>query len=323
MTEHAHSSGAPALPSKVLPILCSMICPWTSSVAVVILVLFVYFALFSGIIDSNFVFDSFRYLFLIFVVCYRKMHHVVKFAADTEKFLQHTDVLRDEQKDVLESNSTRDLPPVFNKRLFASQGTVVLTSEARRIMEKNIRNRESSRFPYLSKKELMAMRSVVDGLKLIHNGQDYIKDVISHAITLETYTAFEYIVKRVWEECLSCYYIIHGAVEVTYDMRATESRNVYQPNIIYSHSSGEYIGLVNAEGRTEDLAPPATVYTKEVCHLLKIDRSRFHRMITQITSVLNIEKHAFLKSGGTILSTISRDAKDKILSKLEKKVCFL
>ncbi|KAL5014036.1 hypothetical protein ScPMuIL_008306 [Solemya velum] len=247
------------------------------------------------------------------------MLHVVKFAADTERFLQKTDDLRDVEKDVVETHTARDLPPVFNKRLFASQGTVVLTQEARRIMKKNIKHRESSNSLYLNKKELQCMRSVVDGLKLIHKGQDYIKDVLSHVITFETYNAFEYIVKRVWEECLSCYYIIHGAVEVTYDMRATESRNVYQPNIIYSHSSGEYVGLVNAEGRTEDLAPPATVYTKEVCHLLKIDRQRFHRLITQLTTVLNKEKQAFLRSGGTVLSTISRDAKEKILNKLQKK----
>jgi len=175
----------------------------------------------------------------------------------------------------------------------------------------------------LAKQELRSMRSVVEGLKLIHKNQDYLKDLLSHVVTLETYNPFQYVVKKHWEDSLSCYYIVHGAVEVTYDMKTTESRNVYQPNIIYSHGTGEYLGIVSSEGRDEDIAPPATVYTKELSEFLRIDRDRFHTLVETFTSVLKNEIEDFLNNGESILSKLSESTKSRILPMIEKQVSII
>ena len=66
----------------------------------------------------------------------------------------------------------------------------------------------------MTKSELQIMRCVVDGLRLIHRGQDHVKDALSHVVTTESYSPYQYIVKRPYEAQLSCYYILHGAVQV-------------------------------------------------------------------------------------------------------------
>ena len=57
-----------------------------------------------------------------------------------------------------------------------------------------------------------------------------------------------------------------------YDMDMSQTRDVFQPNIIYRHSSGEYLGLVSPDGLAEDLSPPSSVYTIEDCDFIRIDR---------------------------------------------------
>lgn len=94
----------------------------------------------------------------------------------------------------------------------------------------------------LTKTQVQCLRCVVDGLKLIHKGQDFVKDVLSKCVSLEVYNAFEYVSSKPWEDHLGCYYILNGAVEVTYDLKSMTSRNVFQANIIYSHGTGEYLG---------------------------------------------------------------------------------
>ncbi|KAK3104368.1 hypothetical protein FSP39_000350 [Pinctada imbricata] len=248
-----------------------------------------------------------------------QLHEVVQSATETQKFYEETE--RTRQLEAAKSeNDEKDLPPVFNKRLFATQGTVIITKEARRIMSKNA-DVPPEVNPALSKSELQTMRSVVDGLKLIHRGQDYVKDVISRCATLETYNAFSYVVRKPWEDSLSCYYLVHGAVEVTYDMGGTaqsSSRNVYQPNIIYSHGTGEYLGIVSAEGRDEDIAPPATIYTKELCEFIRIDRERFHRICEREQAVLYNEISNYLLHGQSVLSSVADDVKTKILHLMQK-----
>ena len=46
-------------------------------------------------------------------------------------------------------------------------------------------------------------------------------------------------------------------------MDVTETRSVFQPDIIYNHGTGEFLGLVSPDGLSDDLSPPATVYTTE------------------------------------------------------------
>lgn len=247
-----------------------------------------------------------------------RMIKVVKDATDSRSFYETME--RNRQHDGEDEREERDLPPVFNKRLFVTQGAVIITKEARRIMARNARC-SPDEDPSFTKSEMLTMRSVVEGLKLIHKGQDYIKNVLSRCVTLENYNAFQYVKKKPWEEILSCYYVVHGAVEVTYDMSGagqSSSRNVYQPNIIYSHGTAEYLGIVSAEGRDEDIAPPATVYTKEQCEFIRIDRDRFHRLIEVEETILKNEIQRYFKSGSSILSILAEDVQAKILQMIQK-----
>lgn len=247
---------------------------------------------------------------------------MVKYATDNKSFYDTME--RNREHDGEEEKEEKDLPPVFNKRLFVTQGAVIITKEARRIMAQNARC-SPDQDPSLTKSEMLTLRSVVEGLKLIHKGQDYIKNVLSRCVTLENYNAFQYVKKKPWEDTLSCYYVVHGAVEVTYDMSGagqSSSRNVYQPNIIYSHGTAEYLGIVSAEGRDEDIAPPATVYTKEQCEFIRIDRDRFHRLIEVEETILKNEIQRYFKSGSSILSILADDVQAKILQMIQKHVRF-
>ncbi|XP_060077591.1 uncharacterized protein LOC132557120 [Ylistrum balloti] len=240
------------------------------------------------------------------------MSQVVEHVVQTKRLNDKTNHQSGQEED------QKDLPPVFNKRLFATQGNVIITREAHRVMTRNAKATEKGEERKLTKSELLSMRTVVDGLKLIHKGQDYIKDALSHVVTREDYDAFEYVVKKPWEDKLSCYYIVNGAVEVTYDMSSKESRNVYQPNIIYSHGTGEYLGMVNAESRDEDISPPATVYTKERSEVLRIDREQFHRIVEQTNEVLTNEIKTYFNHGETIFKEMPNSSKEKIFPLIEK-----
>ncbi|XP_021364879.1 uncharacterized protein LOC110457797 isoform X2 [Mizuhopecten yessoensis] len=242
----------------------------------------------------------------------RKMSQVVEHLVHTKRLNDEANRQRGQEED------KKDLPPVFNKRLFATQGNVIITREAQRVMIRNAKAVEEGVDRKLTKSELLSMRTVVDGLKLIHKGQDYIKDALSHVVTREDYKEFEYVVKKPWEDRLSCYYIVHGAVEVTYDMSSTESRNVYQPNIIYSHGTGEYLGMANAESRDEDISPPATVFTKERSEVLRIDRERFHTIVEKTTDVLNNEIRTYFNYGESVFKEMPNSSKEKIFPLIEK-----
>ncbi|KAK3577915.1 hypothetical protein CHS0354_015465 [Potamilus streckersoni] len=248
------------------------------------------------------------------------MHKLVELVRENQKFQERLADKRDIPKEepFKDAENDLDVPPMFNKRLFASQGgTVILTAEARRIMEKNKESEFCKEDRKLTKSELLTMRFVTEGLRLIHKGHDYVKDVLSHAVTYENLDAFSYVKTKPWEEILSCYYIVNGAVEVTYDMNATTgSRSVYQPNIIYNHGTGEYLGLVSFEGPSEDLTPPATIYTKEYTQFLRIDRQRFHRLLQVASSLIDSRKRNYLSRGRGLLASVAADVKEKILQSL-------
>ena len=72
---------------------------------------------------------------------------------------------------------------------------------------------------------------------------------------------------------------------------------VYEPNIIYSHGAGEYLGLVSAESAANDLSPPASVYVKEDATFLKIDRDHFHDLLEDKRKALMNEKWDFINTG--------------------------
>ena len=249
------------------------------------------------------------------------MSRLVNHLTDTQKFYEEYVRLAQErdQAENKDNESNRHVP-VFNKRLFTSQGSVVITAEARRIMARNGRTRPDETIQPLAKSELLAMRSVVSGLKLVHQDHDYIKKALCHCLTFESYGLRQFIVKRPHEDCLSCYYIVRGEVEVTYDIKVTETKRVYQPNIIYSHGSGEFLGLVSPDGLTEDISPPVTIYTKEYCEFLRIDRTKFHRIIKEYNVKFTEEKRIFFAKPRNVLSAMSHEAKEKILSKVIRQV---
>ena len=206
--------------------------------------------------------------------------------------------------------------------LFLSSGNVIITEEARRLMLHNaISNKTGDVDTSLRKSELHCLRCIVDGLKLIHKGQDFVKDVLSRVVTYEVYDAFTSIPEKSWEDSLSCYFILNGAVEVTYDMRARESRNVYQANIVYSHGTGEYVGLVSPEGPSEDLAPPATIYCKELTQFIRVDRARFHKIMDLTKEVIDKRKRDYI-SKFSFLAKVPVDVQEKILHKLYIQVCM-
>jgi CRP-like cAMP-binding protein len=241
---------------------------------------------------------------------------IVKKAAERRRFAEATKKAREAEA---ARHTQLNLPPVFNKRHF-SKGDVIVTSEARRIMEKkssSLLNDEP-----LGRNEIAAMRCVVDGLKLIHKGVAYVKDCLAHCVTYESYKPFQYVTKQQHESSLSCYYILHGSVEVTYDFGVSNSLQVFEPNIIYTHTSGEYLGLVRSEEGVQDISPPATVYTKEPCECLRVDRRKFHRTVA-LTRANDIrEKDEYMNNKRCVLGDLTAEERMKLIPKLLKVVCI-
>ncbi|KAL8563293.1 hypothetical protein ACOMHN_063955 [Nucella lapillus] len=244
-----------------------------------------------------------------------RLSNLVATAAQSQQFFEGLGKMRER---AAEENKDKDPVPIFNKRLFASHGSVVITPEARRLMAKNGRTRPGQDFALMTKTELQTMRCVVDGLRLIHRGQDHVKDALSHVVTFESYSPYQYIVKRPFEAQLSCYYVQHGAVQVTYDMDITETRNVFQPDVIYNHGTGEFLGLVSPDGLSDDLSPPATVYTTEPSDFLRIDRQKFHAVVQRIWDQQREEKLSFLSKPANALASLPPDALEKVIPHVEK-----
>lgn len=121
------------------------------------------------------------------------------------------------------------LPPIFNKRAFASK-SVIITSKAREVMASN-ETRLLNHTLHLNPAELAAMRDLVEALRLVHRDIDYVKTCVSHCLTLENHDAFRYVQKHSHEEFMSCYFILCGTVEATYDWSDSTSTQVREKNI--------------------------------------------------------------------------------------------
>ncbi|ESO88787.1 hypothetical protein LOTGIDRAFT_165200 [Lottia gigantea] len=241
------------------------------------------------------------------------MDKVVKAAKATHDFNETFTQRRHKEND-----ENTETPSVFNKRHFISSSSVVITKEARKIMDHNAKHVFKDTRRALTKLELRVMCSVVEGLKLVHRGLDHVKEALSGVVSYESYTSSEYITNSTEDMDCSCYYIINGAVEVTYDMKKNgKSRSVYQPNILYSHGAAEYIGLVSPDGVDDDLAPPATIYSREPTHILRINRYKFHKEVHTLVELLSEEKRKFL-SGPACKIPLPDDIIEKILDKLTK-----
>ena len=62
--------------------------------------------------------------------------------------------------------------------------------------------------------DLMALKCVIDGLRLIHRGEEHVRNALSHVVTFESYRPYVYLRKKPSEEQLSCYYVLQGSVQV-------------------------------------------------------------------------------------------------------------
>ncbi|XP_019627929.1 PREDICTED: uncharacterized protein LOC109472585 [Branchiostoma belcheri] len=238
------------------------------------------------------------------------MLKLVKKSIERNKFMKDLHSTREKNA---ERRARNEGPMVFNKRLFAAQGSVVITLEARKVMVRNAVSLDRD----LTASELLSMRPVADGLKLIHNGLKYVKDAISHVVTYESYDQDVYVTKQPQEDLLSCYYILSGSVEVTYDKPSRNSMQVHESNIIYAHGVGEFLGMVSPEGPSRDLAPPATMYTTEPCEFLRIDRQKFHEKIKSLAKLHKEEKEHYLNNV-SVLKTLPEVEKEKLMSVLVK-----
>ena len=78
-------------------------------------------------------------------------------------------------------------------------------------------------------------------------------------------------------------------------------------------------GLVSPEGLTEDLAPPATIYTKEMTQFIRIDRARFHALMRKATDMIDKRKRDYVAEF-SFLKDVSRDVTEKILHKMSIQV---
>ncbi|XP_074655671.1 uncharacterized protein LOC141909184, partial [Tubulanus polymorphus] len=246
-----------------------------------------------------------------------KMISLIKQLKERKQFIEATLKTREEDSQrALQQDG--GIPPVFNKRFFSSKGAAVVTPEARRIMAENRKRITSDKVAPLSKSEMSAMRCVVDGLRMIHRDVDYVKDCVTHCLTYEKLPPFTYVTCMQHETCLSCFYLICGVVEVTYDASCDSGVSVHEPNIIYTHSTGEYLGLISAKEGVPDLAPPSSVYTKQPCECLRIDRIKFHKLLLKRREQDCIEKMEFLNSNNCILNVLSADEKQALLQSLRK-----
>uniref|UniRef100_A0A6P8I3F5 Uncharacterized protein LOC116298696 n=1 Tax=Actinia tenebrosa TaxID=6105 RepID=A0A6P8I3F5_ACTTE len=216
--------------------------------------------------------------------------------------------------------------PVFNKRIFRAQAGIVLTDEILAILNRPLREGRSET-------ELHKLRSVVNGLKDIHKGLQFIKDALCHVVGYEKVGPNVQVKKQSSETDLSCYYILNGSIEATYmishgdsngrkkkisgfySLQGTgidcERRDGYE--IKYTHIAGDYLGLVSGDGPEYDLPPPDSIRTTEVCEFLRIDRSKFHQAVRTIHSLHVQEIEHFINSG-SILRDLPLEQRQRLVS---------
>ncbi|KAK3583788.1 hypothetical protein CHS0354_022828 [Potamilus streckersoni] len=113
------------------------------------------------------------------------MHNLVelkKIISSKNKRADKRDIPKEELQKDFENNT--DLSRMFNKSLFASQGgTVIFAAEARRTMEKNKESEFSNEDRKMTNSELLTMRFVTEDLRLSYKGHDYVKHVLTRAVT--------------------------------------------------------------------------------------------------------------------------------------------
>lgn len=149
------------------------------------------------------------------------MFSLTRRLTERKRFLDATFKAREQEK---KEKDEAGLPPIFNKRAFAAK-SVVITAKAREVMATNQDRLEDCSL-HLSSVDIATVRDIVEGLRLVHRGIDYVKTCVAHCMTLEHHEAFRYVQKHPHEEFMSCYFILCGTVEATYDWSDSNSTQV-------------------------------------------------------------------------------------------------
>lgn len=223
--------------------------------------------------------------------------------------------------------------PVFNKRIFRAQAGILLTEEILAILNRPLREGRSET-------ELHKLKSVVNGLKDIHKGLQFIKDALCYVVGYEKVGPNVQVKKQSSEKDLSCYYILNGSIEATYVIsngdsdERKEKKSIFSDSlqgtdidfkrsdgyeIKYTHIAGDYLGLVSGDGPEYDLPPPHSIRTNEVCEFLRIDRSKFHQAVRTIHSHHVQEIEHFINSG-SILRDLPLEERQRLVSLMARQV---
>jgi len=154
--------------------------------------------------------------------------------------------------------------PVFNKRVFKAQAGIVLTDEVLKILKQ----------PYCqprTRDDLHKLKSVVNGLKDIHKGFQFIKDALSIVVGYEKVEANVHVKRQLKEKRLSCYYILTGSIEAVYDINNTDEFNEKRTLFSSKHDiksdsdfSEEKIQLVRLK-RKQNKKENRDIYSDESC----------------------------------------------------------
>ncbi|KAK3735054.1 hypothetical protein QZH41_001732 [Actinostola sp. cb2023] len=223
--------------------------------------------------------------------------------------------------------------PVFNKRVFKAQAGIVLTEDILKILNRPLKQERSQ-------SELHKLKSVVNGLKEIHKGFQFVKDALSFVVGYERIEPHVKIKRQPTESGLSCYYILTGSIEAKYSLNNSDSDQERKGRktgidslrgkskdstsnqsddciITYTHIAGDYLGLVSGDGEEYDLPPPQSIKTLEICEFLRIDRNKFHQAVRAVHSQYVQEVEQFINSE-SILRYLPEKERERLVPLMAK-----
>lgn len=209
---------------------------------------------------------------------------------------------------------TMQSKPIFNKRLYKAHAGITISKPASNILHRNPNQPRSE-------SELRAIRSVVAGLKDVHQNLEFVKKALGHTVSYEKHESDVRIEKQMDETQLSCYYILSGSVEAFYTVRnsGTPFRKSEEQTISSTNVAGDYIGLVSADGASFDLPPPEFMTTIENSEFLRIDRAVFHEKIQEAQKLFRDEIVRFL-DGNVLFGNITEEDRQKLVLQMVKQV---
>ena len=214
------------------------------------------------------------------------MYSIVREATERKRFYDTT--RRDRQNEARRrqfKNNGHPSVPAFDKHRFAKRG-FVLTPEVRHALITAPENR--------TQQDKLALKPLIDSLTPLHNDDDASKEAIANTVTYRKCAEFDYV--HVDADVL---YILTGSLELTFDYSVASASKFYRPNVVYTFSQGDFIGLITditAEGKRPKTTKPSTIYAKEASELLLLDSESLRKEIEAIRHRDGKAKLDFLKS---------------------------